>query len=180
MIGTLEEAQEIFDAVGDRWNLDYRAENCPEGWTFLGSGGTRSVYLSPSGVAYKVCHNYEDEETPNYNEVEHYNFEVIRKHHTLPGKWRVPMSHIHQFNGRYKRYNAKTFKAEPVITRIAVLACEYVKGETFTWDDPEDMCVVFAHVGLFDTVRSNAMKGDDGYRYIVDAAEEFLPVPELV
>lgn len=180
MIGTLAEAQEIFEAVGDRWKIDYDPYDVPEGWKYLGMGGTRSVYLSPSGVAYKVCHEYSDDE-PNANEVEHYNFDVIRKYHSLPGKWRVPVSHIHQFEGQYKRYNYKTFKAEPVVARITILACEYVKGQTFTWDDDaEDMHVVFARVGLFDTVRSNAMKSDNGDRYIVDAAEAYLPVPELV
>lgn len=179
MIGSLAEAQEIFDAVGDRWNIDYDPSACPEGWTFLGSGGTRSVYLSPSGVAYKVCHTYEDDDEPSYNDVEHYNFEIIRKYGKLPNRWRVPQSHIHCFNGRYKRYNHKTFKAELGTAKITILACEYIKGVSFH-DDPEDMDAVFDSVGLFDTVRSNAVKGDNGYRYIVDAAEWRLPVPQLV
>lgn len=180
MIGSEAEAREIFEAVGDRWNIDYDPQACPEGWTFLGSGGTRSVYLSPSGVAYKVCHTYEDEE-PNYNDIEHYNFELIRKHVKLPELWRVPDSHKHCFNGRYKRYNYKTFAPEQTVAKITILACEHVKGSPFSWEDSvDDMHKAFDAAGLFDTTRSNAMKGDNGYRYIVDAAETFLSVPELV
>ena len=60
-IGSREEAQEIldwvrsFDRKYDRPTCIWDAE-APEGWGYLGSGAFRSVWLSPSGVAYKVEH----------------------------------------------------------------------------------------------------------------------------
>jgi hypothetical protein len=53
VIGTMEEAQEIFKAPENR---------LPPGWDRLGTGGTRQVYRSPTGVVYKVCWDYEDDE----------------------------------------------------------------------------------------------------------------------
>lgn len=32
------------------------SEDAPEGWEFVATGSFRSVWRSPSGVAYKVCH----------------------------------------------------------------------------------------------------------------------------
>jgi len=34
-----------------------RIPETPEGWTYVGHGSYRSVWLSPEGVAYKVNHN---------------------------------------------------------------------------------------------------------------------------
>lgn len=61
-IGSFEEAQEIFRWVRS-FELDYGRPKCvqdghaPEGWKYLGRGSFRSVWLSPSGVAYKVEHS---------------------------------------------------------------------------------------------------------------------------
>lgn len=174
MIGTLEEAQAIFDAVGDRWAPDFDERNCPEGWKYLGCGGTRNVYLSPSGVVYKVCHHYYKDE-PSVNDVEHANFEVIRTTRKLPRKWRVPKSHLHAFQAQYRKYNYALKETKEIHGRVAILACEYVDGETVGWNGTPQrkraMDYAFKKIGLFDNARGNAMFGNDGYRYIVDAGE---------
>lgn len=47
----------LSDKNGDRWTYD--GPHAPEGWEKLGSGCSRAAFLSPSGVVYKVQHNYD-------------------------------------------------------------------------------------------------------------------------
>jgi hypothetical protein len=76
LIGTLDEAQEIFELNERLPGPTPITRNLPEGWEFIDSGGTRRVFRGPSGICYKV--NYEDREgKPNYNDLEHRNFRRI-------------------------------------------------------------------------------------------------------
>jgi len=60
-IGDAEEAQKILDWVRAS-EMDGCLPRCvrngdaPEGWEYIGRGSFRSVWFSPSGVAYKVSH----------------------------------------------------------------------------------------------------------------------------
>lgn len=176
MIGTLEEARALFDAVGDRWNDGYP----PPGWKHLGSGGTRAAYLSPSGVVFKVCHEYEDDEK-SHNEREHENFKKIVRCGKLPGNWRVPRSYLHHFQTEVQRWNYSTKAKEVQPTRVVILACDYIAGQEIGgwaegWDecDMEEMERAFLAVGLHDVGGGNAVRCADGTHYIIDAAEDAL------
>lgn len=172
MIGTVEEAQEIFDAVGRPV-----AGLPPAGWREIGAGGTRHCYLSPSGVVYKICYNNGDER-PGYNEREHDNLEKIRNGGKLPKGWRVPKSHLHSFRSNIERWNVRLQKEEVVPAQVSVIAMEYISGkrlgsmcDNISGNDWWDMEEAFKAVGLHDTGGANAIKAEDGTRYIIDAAE---------
>lgn len=180
MIGTLDEAQEIFELNERAWaNADYL--QLPEGWEFIDSGGTRRVFRGPSGICYKV--NYEDREgKPNYNELEHRNFRRIDQEGKLPRDWRVPRSHIHRFRANLERWEwtGNTRIRVRKSTEVTVLACDYVEGKMIggystTAEDPDHQNaeVVFAKIGLNDLCGDNVIKTDEHY-YIVDAAETML------
>lgn len=170
MIGTMEEAQEIFKAPENR---------LPSGWDRIGTGGTRQVYRAPSGVVYKVCWDYEDDE-PTHNDREHHNFNRIRRSGRLPQGWKVPDSHLHIFQTNLKRYDYKTKKPYEAPGRVSVLACEYVAGRLLSaWDDDiteQELNMLresFAQVGLHDIDGGNAVQVEDTY-YIIDAGEDML------
>lgn len=174
--GDYWEAKELYDAVG----MGYKnsGDGTPEGWKYLGSGGSRAAYLSPTGICYKVCHEYPPEDE-SLNDVEHKNFERIAREGKLPPKWRVPKSHLHVFEGTVRRwdYHMRERKTKPV--RIAILACEYVPGEVLSYTaDRETRVAVekaFFAVGLSDTGGANAVRQGDGTHYIIDAAEWMAP-----
>lgn len=170
-LGTEEEAREIFGAVGDRFL--HEPERVPGSWKYIGHGGTRSVYLSPSGVVYKISLDGGDDE-PCSNDKEHTNFRRIKQSGRLPRGWRVPKSHLHVFTANYSRWNWETKKPEHRPGRVAVLACEYVPGKLIGgWDNKadEETQDVFEAVGLNDWHGANTIQAADGIRYIIDAAE---------
>lgn len=167
MIGTLEEASAIYYAISSHsgrseWVYSKCSAELPEGWTFLGAGRDRTAFLSPSGVVYKVCHYYYNSETSN--DIEHSNFQTIEKSGKLPVPWKVPKSHLHCFN----RYHGLLGKRTE---RIVVMACDYVKGERWSSTYYTPMYEAFSSVGLSDTFEGNAISGEDGFNYIIDAAE---------
>lgn len=72
-IGNITEAEEIlFWVRGSSHEYGMpdcvRYESAPEGWEYVGHGSYRSVWRSPSGVAYKVNHGVVDHQ--NRDEVE--------------------------------------------------------------------------------------------------------------
>lgn len=174
MIGTLAEAQKIYRAVGDH----LRGGIPPRGWREIGAGGTRHCYLSPSGVVYKLCYVYEDDD-PTVNDREQVNFDKIRNCGKLPNNWRVPKSHLHAFRTNISRFNRRLQKEVVVPGRVAVLACEYIPGKRLgsmckdvSGDEWWDMETAFRAVGLSDTGGANAIRATDGTHYIIDAGEE--------
>lgn len=178
MIGTIEEAQAIYQVVSARhWDFD-NCPSLPDGWDHLGTGGTRQAYLSPSGVVYKICHDYDPDE-PSHNDREAENFKAIKHSGRLPKGWKVPESHLHAFETNLKRFDYKSKQPYEDRARVSVLACDYVAGmQMSAWDEvPEDdwnaMQQAFAQVGLRDTDGANAVKSHDGY-YIIDAGEDML------
>lgn len=172
MIGTLAEAQEIFAVVGDRW---LKTRPPPPDWKKIGSGRSRTAYLSPSGIVYKICHVYDDY-TMNYNELEERNFKWLRVHRKLPKGWSVPECSLHAFEATFTRWSHKAGTTVNTPGRVTVMASEYVDGEhlyDYNSPDAERMCEVFALIGLTDDYGGNVKKSE-GICYIIDAGEELL------
>lgn len=99
MLGTEENALFIRD-----WCLTQREKEWtpdpvdPEGWTRLGSGRFREVYMGPDGHAYKVQHRYgRGESQSNASEAG-----VLRRHMLtkLPKGCRFPRWYFHELDGR--------------------------------------------------------------------------------
>lgn len=179
-LGSLAEAKEIFDAVGDSFRQDHEA--VPPGWTYVSSGGTRKVYLSPTGIAYKVCYDYSDDEhEPTWNDLEYLNLKRIRREGKLPPGWKVPRTQLHVFQDNITRWVWTNKKEESVRCRVTILAMDYIYGQTVGgWDNegtPESLSMeeAFRRVGLGDVGGKNAIKTPEGDHYIIDAAEEMLP-----
>lgn len=177
LIGTLDEAMELWESQFDR--VCGNSNGAPPGWKYVGSGGTRVVYKSPSGVCYKVCYEYDDEEDETHNEVEHKNMRRIDREGKLPKGWRVPKTHLHIFQGHVKRWDYHMRKPKQQPARVVILATDYIDGELVGWsateDDQNEMSNAFSAVGLCDTGGDNAVKAKDGTRYIIDAAEWMPP-----
>lgn len=173
-LGSVAEAKELYDKVGDMFSLD-DPTSAPPGWTFVGQGGSRRVYRGPSGVCYKIEYPPCDPEYDDkWNEREHENFGRIRQAGNLLPGWRVPKSHLHHFRGTYTRYNNQTRKREKVETPVTMLAIEYIEGEAVGgWKEPMDGDIKagFRKVGLADVYGKNAIKCPDGTVVIIDAAE---------
>ena len=58
-LGSIENARIIATARADRWA---RNRALPKGWKKIGQGGTRTAYLGPDGVVYKVQHDWDFDE----------------------------------------------------------------------------------------------------------------------
>lgn len=128
-------------------------EEAPLGWTYLGSGSFRSVWLSPEGVAYKVNHksHYDYQSS---DEIE--NLERFWKSGTLPG-CRLP------------KFSSFTVDREPVI------AVERVHGVTLHEYEGVDrdrfydlMHDVTQELRLRDMHDENVMVDRDGTLVLVD------------
>lgn len=104
-IGNVDDAQFILDWCKE--NGTGRFNKLPDGWARLGSGISRTVYLSPDGVAYKVGDAYA-------NEADHMLSEVFRRK-PIPKGWDIPVAHY---------FEELTVND----TELTVLAMEYVKG----------------------------------------------------
>ena len=140
-LGSLDEAKEIFAAVGDRWKNVYQG---PEGWTFAGSGRSRDVWLNPSKtVVYKICHVYSDDE-PSYNELEAWNIDFIRANRRLPDGWLIPDYQLYKFNYCYTQWDKDHRKGVARVGRVVILAMEYVDGVAFTYADEGHVRALFS------------------------------------
>jgi len=95
----------------------------PEGWTYLGEGSFRSVWLSPDGVAYKVQHRPDSVQS---NEGEYQALERARDREAPVGS-RLPACSFYPlgFSGN------------------GVLAMERIVGKTvyalYSWDQPKEI-----------------------------------------
>jgi hypothetical protein len=172
-VGSLSEAMEIFETAGDRWN----ESPLPEGWLEVGDGSTRMVYLSPSGVAYKICKEYW-EDYPSANAYEFQNFREISERKLLPEGWFVPKATLFTFNAFYTQFDNRATEPTKQWGTVDVLACEYIPGDDGTLTDDE-VDVVFARVGLYDPTQWNAkVHGYTGEFFIIDAGESVQNWPE--
>lgn len=177
MIGSEEEARQIFEAAGDRWETAV----LPSGWEEVGDGSTRVAYLSPSGVVYKVCKEYWDDH-PSTNANEAQNIEEIKKRELLPQGWHLPEVTLYAFGAYYTQWEARTEDPTKKWGMVDVIACEYIPGEESLIEDTE-IDVVFAKVGLYDPTCLNAkIHGLTGKYYIIDAGEyiDQWPTKQLV
>lgn len=170
MIGTLAEAKAIHEAMWDRWEENYSPYLAPEGWDFIGQGSTRTVFLSPSGVAYKLCDEYEDD-WQSYNDRELENFARLRDE--LPEGFRVPEATLHVFTGWVNEFNYSRKEPQSRWGRVAILAVEYIEGSPIHQGERPRVAGQLEGVGLFDTARGNVLQTPTGY-VIVDAGEGLL------
>lgn len=88
MIGSAANATLIkkwHDKVSDNWMMDFSSP--PEGWTYVGCGAYRRVYLGPDGVVYKLEKHQGDEQS---NEGEIKAIERILKENSMPEGSRLP------------------------------------------------------------------------------------------
>lgn len=164
MIGTLAEAREIFEAVGDRWEP---IPGPPAGWVKLGEGRDRAVYLSPSGVAYKICHLYEL--SPNKNEVEAKNFDFIKARGRLQGHWAIPEYTLYRFTAVFTQWSESARAPVKAEWPVVVTAVEHIEGKNHP--DSFETSYAFRRAGLYDACSGNALTAKNGKHYILDAAE---------
>lgn len=108
MIGTLREATTIL-----RWYETPKwQKKLPKGWTHVGSGCYRTVYLSPKGVCYKVGTTWS-------NDME------VKKAKTLSRFTKL----AEKYNFRIPKTNAFRIKGSSGEMET-IVAMEYIKGKT--------------------------------------------------
>jgi uncharacterized protein YbdZ (MbtH family) len=182
-LGSLDEAKEIYEAITGYSDSSFE-DRAPEGWKFVGKGGTRACYRSPDGVLYKVCHRYY-EDRHNNNDIESENYSFIKKSGKVPKGWRLPRHEAYRFVARHKRWSYDANDEIEVDASITVLAVELVKGKTYyelaNNLDPagyrnlsSEVNNAFWAVGLDDAYMGNAMQCSNGFKWYVDVAESFL------
>lgn len=156
MVGDPVEAwriQQWKDESGDRNAL-------PEGWRYLGSGVQRSVYLSPTGVAYKIGSGNDTE------------YECAT---TLQDKLRAS-------SARTVRATSILYFPKVHLFNNGVLAMEYIEGErpdddSYEFSEAEDMA---DSLGIsYDFHSGNVIEMADGRFAIIDygyetASEDYL------
>lgn len=175
-VGSLDEAMELWEYYQDRTKGN--GDGTPPNWEYLGSGGTRVAYKSPTGVCYKVCYEY-DEDDQTYNEVEHKNMQRIRREGKLPNGWKPLRTYLHVFESHQRKwdYHMRTQKTNTL--RVVILACDYIEGQAICWlsapAEMNEMHRAFAACGLTDTGGANAIRANDGTYYVIDAAEFMAP-----
>lgn len=150
MIGSMAEALVI-----SRWYAYAdRHADVPEGWKFLSWGTYRDVYLSPSGVIYKIDHyEYSDHEA-NLCEAR-----AITNGRQIPeyGPW-MPEAHL---------YYTEDLDAP-------VLAMEYIEGECELTEQEYQQAkqVSTAVSGIYDLDRAgkqdNVRRRPDGHPVLID------------
>lgn len=172
-VGSMAEATQIFEGTGDRWEHNV----LPNGWAEIGDGSTRTAFLSPSGVVYKVCKTYYVDE-PSDNAHEYANFKEMNERGLLPKGWMTPLASLYTFQAYYTQWTGQ--EPEKKWGTVDVLACEYIPGpECLLSDDEVD--VVFMKVGLHDPTTLNAKIHEyTGEFYIIDAGERVQSWPEPV
>lgn len=128
-------------------------EEAPLGWTYLGSGSFRSVWLSPEGVAYKVNH-MSSYDSQSGDEIE--NLERLWKSGTLPG-CRLP------------KFSSFTVDREPVVAVERVHGVTLREYEGDDWDMFYDIMNNLSNkLRLFDVHDENVMVDRDGILVLVD------------
>lgn len=148
-IGKEEEAETILTHVREI-GLEYLI---PEGWERLGTGSYRSVWLSPSGVAYKVAHQR------SYNTHQEVEVDALRRISGMepPEGCRLPEFGVFRFEDE------------------TVVAMEAIKGVTLYdyrgddrdrfWELLDDIRRAFKVCDMHD---ENAMVDQDGILVPVD------------
>ena len=161
-IGNEDEARQILYWVrASPRDYDYARPQCvtqeeaPEGWEYVGTGSFRSVWLSPTGVAYKVEHgskysHQSEEEATNLNRAWSKG---------APEGCRLP---------KWQRF--------VVDEDETIIAIELIRGVTlyeYSGDIPHDelydrLSRCETHFKLYDLHDSNVIIDEDGYLVPVD------------
>jgi hypothetical protein len=181
MIGSAENARFIFnwyfnfaDNVEEyARNYDtpafwYREYPTPDGWSFLGAGAHRLVYLGPDGVAYKIPRDLDDycaneEEISVYDRIKNDELEYFGK------RWRVAKMH---------RYVFTDLPSSEDYFNASVNAIEYIEGEPYECDSHtkeceendgcEEQLYAESYFNYDDLHDGNVLIMKDGTRVIID------------
>jgi hypothetical protein len=166
-LGSPKNAKEIFEF----YHSTKDDEAVPSGWEFIGSGVTRSAYLGPDGIVYKVAHSW-----PVWNITEAKWMKLLRNapdlvplgvttpHTTL---WKTRQINKEQHNVLAMDYIAKTQEVE----------CAYDHFDTLPKRcncKPEGrMCfgLLLQHLyesGIEDMFPENVHYAADGKFYLID------------
>lgn len=167
-IGCEQEARTILSWVrnkGSEYRYGYprvvEEKAAPEGWKFLGKGCYRSVWESPTGVAYKVGH---------YDYCDQQRSEA----HALAAAWqKEPLDGCRL--PRYSLFDLLNDSGE----EEQVIAMELIKGETlFVWGRKRDgdeyikarnlMRIIGSHYQIDDMHDENVMIDGDGTMVPID------------
>lgn len=162
MLGTKDEALEIHAAAASDWPTSKRY--LPKGWSFVGSGGTRAVYKSPSEIAYKVGDSWS-----NRIEVKAASTwrkeKVLRDHEIV-----IPKVHNFKING-VDSVNAMEYVENSQIKTECAKAyghkCNCRKFGTARWCF-EEMYQFLYGLGFQDMFYGNVLYGTDKLFHIVD------------
>lgn len=97
MIGNEAEAKFIRDWYASKGQWSQRDDTPPVGWERLGSGCYRAAFLSPTGVVYKVQHNYDHSSQSNAGEAE-----TLRRYWLtrMPKGCRLPRWSLYELDGK--------------------------------------------------------------------------------
>lgn len=113
MAGTLKEARlasTFIPVPEDLMPEEGYPYDLPDGWIHLGSGGYRTVFLSPRGWVYKILNGrWRDDNTREYNEMEFNNY--VRCSRDKIKGWYVPKTTLYY------------------VDDTSVIAMEYIDGE---------------------------------------------------
>jgi hypothetical protein len=155
MVGCREDAEMIWE-----WDHNYPL---PEGWSYLGHGEERVVYLSPDNVVYKL-----DNES-GANMLEYFNICMIQTTNPL-ANWRVPEATLYKLN-KFTQVIAmeyidgqKPVMCGSVMTKSCVCTCNEFPCQGIEW---EAVSVLW---GVTDLNDDNVLITNDGTKVLVDVS----------
>jgi len=169
-IGSASLARNIYD-------IYHNNHKVPSDWSYLASGSTRSVYLGPDGIVYKLCHDGD------------YDWNLVENE--LARKWRgskklepleteVPRVRLHY--GGHVKGESQYVLAMEYVPRAMELDCHFYTGP----DEPEDnspcdcrywgqaricfavLCDRLEALGIHDMFSGNVHYGHDKLFHIID------------
>lgn len=159
MNATSREAFTIAAHVGEfDWTDEAPRHDLPGGWSFLGAGGDRVSYLSPTKVVYKIARKYRR----IANEREFDFIALNRQINDLPPNFKIPAAKLYYYGN------------------IPIIAMEYIEGTQYNCRlsdccNNQQGCKFLDDIGymikLDDIVRSNVIETPAGIYYIIDFGE---------
>jgi len=157
-LGTEEEARLIY-----RRRRNGRGP-LPRGWKKLGEGASRSAYLSPLGVVYKINKPHLDED---YNLSEVFNFKRFKSSKKrLPTGWRIAKINLYSFKHEGDTINVVAMQY--IQGRHEVL-CSYEQEESFYKNS--GALRAWKVLELNDVHEGNFVITPEGTKVIIDLGE---------
>lgn len=139
------------------------SSDLPNGWTLIGKGCYRTVFLAPDGFAYKVCHDTEDDAFTE-NEEEYYNF-VLRADDVIRlsnGKARLAPSFY------YSDFDIIAMEFVPMSRPAMVHPKDNRFGMDFVDNETDILCLAFTNNELFDLSPRNLWYDANGILTMID------------